>query len=90
MMHILIADTKRPPKIIFGEWPRYTEAAFCRVYAVAALYEDRVIQRAANSEPPMCCYAVSPLCSEAVMLAGLRMWAAYMPAAYYVLGRLCA
>ena len=23
------------------------------------------------------------------MLAGLRMWAAYMPAAYYVLGRLC-
>ena len=24
------------------------------------------------------------------MLAGLRMWAAYMPAAYYVLGRLCA
>ena len=78
MMHILIGDTKRPPKIIFGEWPRYTEAAlcrvyavasyteaaFCRVYGVAALYEDRVIQRAANSEPLMRCYAVSPLYSE--------------------------
>jgi len=31
---------------------------------VAALYEDRVIQRAANSEPLMRCYAVSPLYSE--------------------------
>ena len=48
----------------YSEWPRYTEAALCRVYAVAALYEDRVIQRAANSEPLMRCYAVSPLYSE--------------------------
>jgi len=84
-MHILIADTKRPPKIIFGEWPRYTEAALCRVYAVAALYGGRVMPRIRSGRvirrPRFPAYTEWPRYTEA-SYAAYTEWPRYTEASY--------
>ena len=89
-MHILIADTKRPPKIILGEWPRYTEAALCRVYGVAALYGGRVMPRIRSGRvirrPRYAAYTEWPRYTEAALCRVNAVAALYGVAALYRVG----
>jgi len=76
-----------PRYAAYTQWPRYTEAAFCRVYAVAALYGGRVMPRIRSGRvirsPRFAAYTEWPRYTEAALCRVNAVAALYGVAALY-------